>query len=1027
MSSKNKPKPQADIFAAIASGRADEAKRGLIQPKPAAGPNKTLPLSSKPGPSADFRPRRAMSTAAELARELARERKRFAPFLRELAPKPATCRDKTPLKTFMWRVETESDCQQFSGVLAGKGKWACIQIPHYGGPLGRAAAYYRTTFKVTRKMMQRGALFACFRGVDYKAHVFMNGSFLGSHEGFFAPFEFDFTAQARPGANVLVVKVENDAICMGNDSWGENGKLSEGDKIYAATGPGYNEPEVGWHHCPPGMGIYQEVSIEARSRQHVSDIFVRPLPDQQQAEVWLELWNCDILRRDIKLRISVFGRNFEATAIRNREIPMPGSLGPGHNQFRILLDLPKARIWEPEAPWLHQIQATLIDPHGRRLDTAIRSFGMRSFRMDMDHAPKGRMYLNGREIRLRGANTMGFEQQDVMKQDWRQLIDDILLAKICHMNYWRLTQRPVHAEVYDYCSRLGLMTQTDLPLFGVMRRNQFCEGVRQAGEMERLVRPHPCNIMASYINEPFPAAWGKPWRHLTRPELEQFFRACDEAIRLENPDRVIKAVDGDYDPPGPGLPDNHCYCGWYNGHGISLGLLNHGYWQNVKPGWMHGCGEFGSEGLDPVNVMRKHYPKSWLPQSKAAEKNWTPSRIPQAQTGRFHYMWFDTPHTLDDWARASQQHQAWITRLMTEAFRRDARMNSFAIHLFIDAFPSGWMKAIMDVDRQPKPAYFAYREALTPLKVSLKADRLAFFSGETMDFEAWVCNDLNTCPRNARLAYRLETGARTVKSGKSTAMAPCCSAKSQGRLEFKAPAVSRRTHAKVRLALLDGHRLLHDTALEIEIFPKQPPVRKPVTVIGNRNGKAARLAKELGLPVSFTHLSGIILIDDPSLLAKREEKVRRAVQAGATAVLLEWPEGKHTLAGSAIDVKRCGMDPVQFASRATGHPLAHDFAAADFRFWHDPDRGHAMPLLERTFTAEGWTPILTSGNLDRTGNWSKALAAAEKCDGAGAWRLCNVKLSGRTTTNPAAAIFAQRLITTPPRPHILLDGADASG
>ena len=49
---------------------------------------------------------------------------------------------------------------------------------------------------------------------------------------------------------------------------------------------------------------------------------------------------------------------------------------------------------------------------------------------------------------------------------------------------------------------------------------------------------------------------------------------------------------------------------------------------------------------------------------------------------------------------------------MTEAFRRDPRMQSFAIHLFIDAWPAGWMKAIMDRERQPKPAYFAVRDVL---------------------------------------------------------------------------------------------------------------------------------------------------------------------------------------------------------------------------------------------------------------------------------------------------------------------------
>ena len=60
---------------------------------------------------------------------------------------------------------------------------------------------------------------------------------------------------------------------------------------------------------------------------------------------------------------------------------------------------------------------------------------MRSFRMDDASEPKGRLFLNGREIRLRGANTMGFEQQDVMQRDWDNCIDDILLAKICHMNF----------------------------------------------------------------------------------------------------------------------------------------------------------------------------------------------------------------------------------------------------------------------------------------------------------------------------------------------------------------------------------------------------------------------------------------------------------------------------------------------------------------------------------------------------------------------------------------------------------------
>ena len=127
------------------------------------------------------------------------------------------------------------------------------------------------------------------------------------------------------------------------------------------------------------------------------------------------------------------------------------------------------------------------------------------------------------------------------------------------------------------------MVQTDLPLFSCLRRRQFCEAVRQAEEMERHIRSHACCILSTYINEPFPNAANHPNLNLDRSELERFFVAADIAVRLNNPDRVIKHVDGDYDPPSSTLPDNHCYPMWYNGHGIDIGKLHKGYWMPVQP------------------------------------------------------------------------------------------------------------------------------------------------------------------------------------------------------------------------------------------------------------------------------------------------------------------------------------------------------------------------------------------------------------------------------------------------------------
>ena len=226
-----------------------------------------MPLAAE-ADGAAFQPAEKITTAEQLREELRRQRELYQPYLRDLAPPLEKTRIRVPLASFDWRLETEADRRDFAGVLQGRGVWQRVKIPHYGGPMGRAAAYYRTEFEVTPEMLAYGALFVRFQGADYKAHAFLNGTYLGSHEGIFAPFEFDVTPHARPGKNVLVVKLLNDFIMLGNDErtgFMRNPTVArdycelQGDKLYAAVGPGWDEPEVGWHACPPGMGIYQDV------------------------------------------------------------------------------------------------------------------------------------------------------------------------------------------------------------------------------------------------------------------------------------------------------------------------------------------------------------------------------------------------------------------------------------------------------------------------------------------------------------------------------------------------------------------------------------------------------------------------------------------------------------------------------------------------------------------------------------------------------------------------------------------------
>jgi len=184
-------------------------------------------------------------------------------------------------------------------------------------------------------------------------------------------------------------------------------------------------------------------------------------------------------------------------------------------------------------------------------------------------------------------------------------------------------------------------------------------------------------------------------------------------------------------------------------------------------------------------------------------------------------------------------------------------------------------------------------------------------------------------------------------------------------------------------------------------------------IVGGPESKAAALAQELGLePLRSASIraADLILIGDLEQFAQQREAVMLAVEKGATAVFIELPAGQLEILGDTLEIAPCGMKPRHFSSRATGHPLVAGFAPADFRFWYDASAGYVTPLLATTFTAPGWTPILTSGNGNWSGDWEPALAAAEKRHGRGYFRICQVCLVHRTRYNPAAGIFARRLL-----------------
>ncbi len=764
--------------------------------------------------------------------------------------------------------------------------WEPVTIPDYRGPVGKWKAYYRTVFSA-RSLREEEHAVLSFQCVDYKAVIYVNGCYVGAHEGFFAPFSFDVSDYLQE-ENELIIQVENDVSILGE------GPVLDGDKIYAATGPGWDDPVTGWHHCPAGAGVFGKVTLEYRPAVCITDIFVRPDIDEGCVELRMGVMNySSVIQENFQLEVVLLPKNFEDPfrQVFQAEIKVAGV---GSNEYRYRIPMKGFRLWDPETPYLYGAVCT-VTKDGKIVSQKRSHFGMRKFVSDETAAPKGRLFLNNRPVVLRGANEMGHLQQCVMKGDLDQLVDDILIAKLCHVNYYRITQRPVQEEIYDYMDMLGMMNQSDLPLFSYLRRPQVCEAVKQAGEMEHLLRSHPSAILVTFINEPvsmrptedpnskFSKRYNmKGHRHLQRDELEAFFVAARKVIYIENPDRVIKNVEGDYDPPTTeGMPDFHCYTMWYSNHGVPIGKLYRGYLPPVKEGWMIGCGEYGAEGLDNESLMRAHYPKEWMETDEKGD--WYPVKIVRQQTNGAHGDWYPEQHTISDWVRESQLHQARATTMMTDAFRRRADvLNHTAIHLLIDAWPAGWMKTIVGCDRVPKKAYYAYMDSLTPLRVNLRGDRQYLYSGETYDLEAWALNDTSYSEEVTMLATMSMEG-KALASYKLTMTAPAATAVCAGLIPLTMPQVEAAKTLTVDAVMKkqDGS-VLNVERRELYVFPPYEVMRgqEKIACIGEN---AEKFAKIFGYELTELPKADKILI---SATEGYEEEIRAAVERGATAVLL---------------------------------------------------------------------------------------------------------------------------------------------
>jgi beta-glucuronidase len=371
--------------------------------------------------------------------------------------------------------------------------WVTVTVPHTWNVMPDYSnydglAWYRRAFTIPAES-GNAHLRLRFEAVFYLARVWLNGQYLGEHEGGYTPFEFDISNIAKlGGGNVLAVQVDNRRAA---------------DRIPANLGPGWTYDW--WNYG----GIIRDVSLKITSKAYIARQQIVSVPhitgmdeaDSASITATLTLHNTSGQALDGTLQANLLG-DADGQPVLEAPVSAPVSIPSGGSaDVRIAATLVSPKLWHFDHPNLYRWSASLLAADGRVLDTREVTIGIRSVELK-----DGRFYLNGEPVRLVGvarhADYPGLgsaETMTAMAADY----DDL---KTLNEVFTRPVHYPQAEFILDYADRHGILLIPEVPAWQLTQQQLSSQHMRdlekqQLGEMVAEDFNHPSVWAWSVGNE----------------------------------------------------------------------------------------------------------------------------------------------------------------------------------------------------------------------------------------------------------------------------------------------------------------------------------------------------------------------------------------------------------------------------------------------------------------------------------------------------------------------------------------------
>jgi len=711
------------------------------------------------------------------------------------------------------------------GALAGQG----VQVPHiwqreeelvgYNG-----AAWYSRTFRLDgRRSGTRQYLH--FDAVDYLARVWVNGHYVGEHEGGFTPFEFDITDYVTAsGEQSLTVRVydpqDNADIPIGKQgSW------------YTRV-----------------SGIWQEVYVEERSSVFVDRVWITPDIDRGSIAVKYRLGSALPAAGGVRLNYAITNHLGEETPIAVGRVDADADAS-GAGFFEV--GIPDAVLWEPGNPHLYDLRLTLETADGS-VDEKTERFGMRK----VEHA-NGMILLNGKPLYIRGALDQAFYPDSIYVAPSDEYIQrEIRLAQEMGFN---LLRKHIKVELPRYlywADRMGMCIWAETPNY-VKWTPAGTQRFRD--ELFRMVeRDYNCPsiLIWSLYNE----EWGLEWDLAGDPEKQRHVAELYDELKAYDPTRLICDNSG-WAHVKTDINDHHRYfvCpdqldAWRRDLdefvvGEPDRNFVQGYRSNGEPIIVS---EFGVWGLPSMEKLKAHYGnrEPWWFVNQGEESHQEDYKKPVTAETNFKRFGLDSAfESFEDLAVASQRRMFRAVKSVVEEMRKRPAVAGYVVTEFTDIEweTNGWL----DYLRNPKEGFERLKDFNGALAVMADRVKHNLWSGERQAWDVVISNhDALTITGSVR--WRIE----------GTALSGDIPVRLDGNLhlrlehaiEFEAPEVGESGAYSLRLEFWDGSVLAAENEEELTITPRQigleglavTPYRLPESFADRLSANGAEVQASLG-------------------------------------------------------------------------------------------------------------------------------------------------------------------------------------